>query len=61
MADEERAYQEFFVKTIQKAQELENDFSKLSPKNQQRFWQDLAKATAAKGLLESLRNFLNQM
>ena len=61
MSDEERAYQEFFAKAIQKAQELEDDYSKLSQRNQQRFWQDLAKSTAVKGLFESLRYFMNQM
>ncbi len=61
MSDEERAYQEFFAKTIQKAQELEDDYSKLSQRNQQRFWQDLAKSAEAKAWIEFLRNFLNQM
>ena len=61
MSDEERAYQEFFAKAIQKAQELEDDYSKLSQRNQQRFWQDLAKSAEAKARLEFLRNFLNQM
>ncbi len=61
MSDEERAYQEFFAKTVQKAQEFEDDFRKLSPENQQRFWQDLAKSAVAKGLFESLRYFMNPM
>ena len=61
MSDEERAYQEFFAKTIQKAQELEDDYSKLSQRNQQRFWQALAKSAEAKAWFESLRYFMNQM
>lgn len=41
MIDEEKAYQEFFVKTVQKGQEFADDYSKLSQRNQMRFWKDL--------------------
>lgn len=60
MQDEEKAYKEFFVKAIHAGQEFANDFSKLSPHNQTRFWQDMSKSAEAKAIFEFCRCILNQ-
>ncbi len=56
MIDEEKAYQEFFVKTVQKGQEFADDYSKLSQRNQMRFWKDLNELAQFKAIIEILKN-----
>ncbi len=59
MTNEEREYQEFFVKTLKASNDFVNDYKKLSPQNQFRFVQDLKNQATYNALCELLSLFRN--